>query len=101
MFCTDEVLCLMNACVSKRDTERDVWTVNVCVSVSLFAGMNGDWYTDPMCSLETDGRQLSIVKQRQLNKLKEQEEEQEEAVERDAVLSTERATEPFFLLLQK
>lgn len=56
--------------------------------------MNGDWYTDPMCSLETDSRQLSIVKQRQLNKLKEQEEEQEEAgevMDRDTVSPTEWA----------
>lgn len=84
----DECMCF------KSDTVRDVWTVNVCVSVSLFAGMNGDWYTDPMCSLETDSRQLSIVKQRQLNKLKEQEEEQEEAgevMDRDTVSPTEWA----------
>lgn len=84
----DECMCF------KSDAVRDVWTVNVCVSVSLFAGMNGDWYTDPMCSLETDSRQLSIVKQRQLNKLKEQEEEQEEAgevMDRDAVSPTKLA----------
>lgn len=40
----------------------------------------------------TDSRQLSIVKQRQLNKLKEQEEEQEEAgevMDRDTVSPTE------------
>lgn len=82
----DECMCF------KSDAVRDVWTVNVCVSMSLFAGMNGDWYTDPMCSLETDSRQLSIVKQRQLNKLKEQEEEQEEAgevMDRDTVSPTE------------